>query len=320
MSVCAICLGEATDDASGHYHRACLVRLFGADRCPDLDLELRTLPERVRTTHDRMSISGAQRKALLQISADRTRLDLATTDSLYIVKPQTERFGSLPENEHLSMCIARLLGMRMPEFGMIALRDSSWAFIVRRFDRSEDTPPRKRDQWDFCQLLDRPPEKKALGTAEECAGVVRKYTADPEVGLRELFLQFLGSFWLGNGDLHLKNLSLAGDDAGAIHLSPVYDIVCTALYDIWPQLLKVTGRTDDLQWTHFVQFGTQACGLSRDEVLATIEGVRSHESTALALVNRSYLPAQYRRPYQDALRKRTRALRGPTGGKPSPAT
>lgn len=319
MNTCAICLGDVPDDASGRYHRACLVRLFGTDACPDLDLELRTLPERVRTTHDRMSISGAQRKALLQISPDRTHLDLATTDSLYILKPQTERFGSLPENEHLTMCLAGLLGMRMPEFGMIALRDGSWAFIVRRFDRSSDTPPRKRDQWDFCQLLERPPEKKALGTAEECAGVVRKFTADPAYALKELFLQFLGSFWLGNGDLHLKNISLAGDDAGAIHLSPVYDIVNTALYDIWPQLLKVTGRTDDLQWTHYVQFGTQACGLPRDEVLAAIEAVRSLEPTALALVDRSYLPAQYRRPYKDALRKRTRALRGPSPGKPSPA-
>lgn len=316
MTVCAVCLGHDPDDEAGRYHRACLVRLFGAERCPTLDLDLRTLPEKVRTTHERMSISGAQRKALLQLAPDRSRLDLATEDSLYILKPQTERFGSLPENEHLSMCIAGLLGMRMPEFGLIALRDDSWAYIVRRFDRSGDTPVRKRDQWDFCQLLDRSPEHKAIGTAEECAGVVQRFTADPTTSLRRLFLLFLGSFWLGNGDLHLKNISLASDDTDAIHLSPVYDIVCTSLYDIWAQLLQVSGRVADLQWTHFVQFGTRACGLPRDEVLETIERVRAREAQAIALVDRSLLRDEYRRPYKDTLRKRTRALRGPSPGKP----
>lgn len=316
MSACAICLAVDPDDEGERYHRACLMRLFGSEHCPEIDLDLRSLPERVRTTHDRMSVSGAQRKALLQLSADRKQLLLAETDSSYILKPQTERFSRLPENEHVSMCIAAGLGLRAPLFGLIWLTDDSLAYVVRRFDRSDDAPPQKRDQWDLCQLLGRPPEAKASGSAEECAALVSRMTVVPAKSLRQLFLLFLCSYWIGNGDLHLKNISLLDDSDGEIHLSPIYDLVCTTLYRIDHQLLRITGRTDDLQWSHFVQFGTGACGLERTEVIATIERLRAFEVEAGGLIDRSLLPDDYKRGYKQTLRRRTRALRDPTRAGP----
>lgn len=51
MAVCAICL--APDPDAGHYHRACLVDLFGVDELPALDLDLATLPARVQATEER---------------------------------------------------------------------------------------------------------------------------------------------------------------------------------------------------------------------------------------------------------------------------
>lgn len=317
MPACAICLGADPDDERGRYHSACLERLFGTQRCPEIDLDLRGLPERVRTTHDRMSVSGAQRKALLHLAPDRARLLLAQTESSYILKPQTERFPRLPENEHVSMCIAAGLGLRAPLFGLIWLTDDSLAYVVRRFDRSDDVPPQKRDQWDLCQLLGRAPEAKALGNAEECAALVRRMTVAPRRSLQQLFLLFLCSYWIGNGDLHLKNISLLDDSDGEIHLSPVYDLVCTTMYRIDHQLLRIAGRTDDLQWTHFVQFGTGACGLERADVLAMIEGLRAYEAEARGLVERSLLPENDKHVYKQTLRRRARALRAPspTGAK-----
>lgn len=321
MKVCAICLGPEPDDALDRYHRACLLRLFGGEACPDLDLDLRTFPARVRETHSRMSVSGAQRKALMLLSPDRRRLVLPDEeDTTYILKPQTERWSSLPENESLSMCLAADLGMRVPAFGLVALRDGSWAYIVRRFDRSDDDPPRKHDQWDICQLLGRSPELKESGSAEECADVVRRYTAAPKPALRELFLQFLGCYWLGNGDLHLKNISLLADLDGDIALSPVYDIVCTTLYGMHAPLLRMSGAVSNLQWSHFVDFGVNACGLARAEALDELERVRSRESEARALVDRSLLRDDYKGPYKESLRKRSRVLRVPPGaGRTRPA-
>ncbi len=309
MPTCAICLDPDPDD--GLYHRTCLERLFGIAACPALELDLATFPARVQATHDRMSVSGVQRKALLALSSDRRELLLAGpgTDSGYILKPQTERFARLPENEHLTMNIGRALGLVVPDFGLISLRDGSWAYITRRFDRTADTPPRKLQQFDFCQLLTRAPELKAHGTAEECADIVHRYVTDPAPSQRQLFLLFLTSFWLGNGDLHLKNISLLADRTGKYRLAPIYDLICTVVYDIKAQLLKVSGRTHDLSRTHFVSFGVGACGLPRDEVEATIERVRVAHDLACALIDRSFLPEQHRSSYKKALAKRTRALR-----------
>ena len=312
MNTCAICLGTDPDDHAARYHRACLQRLFGTDACPDLDLDLRTLPERVRETHSRMSVSGAQRKALLHLSADRRQLLLPLEeDTTYILKPQTERWSSLPENESLSMRLAALLGMRVPPFGLIALRHDSWDYIVRRFDRSDDDPPQKRDQWDFCQLLGRSPELKEQGSAEDCARVIKRDIADASAALRELFLLFLGCYWLGNGDLHLKNISLLADDDGQIHLSPVYDIVCTTLYNINAPVLSMAGAVKNLQWSHFVDFGVNTCGLTRSDALDALERVRSHEPEARALIERSFLRNEYKEQYKLSLRKRSRVLRVP---------
>ena len=310
MPVCAICLGPDPD--TGHYHRACLEALFGAPELPALDLDLATFPSRVEATHDRMSVSGVQRKALLHLSGDRRELQLATAgaDSTFILKPQTERFGSLPENEHVSMLVGRELGLVTPDFGLIQLRDGSWAYIVRRFDRA-DTPPHKRQQFDFCQLLGRPPEKKAIGSAEECAELVRAHTADPPVALRQLFLLFLTSFWIGNADLHLKNISLLADAEGRYALSPVYDLLSTAPYGFTHQLLGVAGRTNNLSCTHYLQLGA-ACALSREEVHAMIAGVRDARARIGHLVDRSFLPPNYKTNYKQTLAKRTRALRPPS--------
>lgn len=307
MPACAICLELDPDD--GVYHRACLERLFGIPRLPDLDLDLTHFPADVAAANDHMSVSGFQRKALLHRDDDRLILATAATGSTYILKPQTERLPHVPENEHVTMRIAHHLGLIVPPLGLIALRDGSWAYITRRFDRTDDIQPRKLQKFDFCALLGKRPEHKASGTAEECAAVVLKHVAEPPASLRQLFLLFLSSFWLGNGDLHLKNISLLADRAHRYALSPAYDIVGTAPYKFARQLLSISGRRDDLSRTHFVQFGTGACHLDRAEVDAMIDAVRAAEPRAQELIDRSFMPAGLRTLYKQSLVKRTRALR-----------
>lgn len=310
MTACAICLGDDPDE--GLYHGRCLEGLFGAALVPDLDFDLTSFPAEVRATHDQISVSGVQRKALVTLSADRRALVLADRGaSLYILKPQTERYPNVPENEHLTMRIAGELGLLVPPLGLFRLRDGTWAYLVRRFDRTGDHPPRKRQQFDFCQLLSRSPERKADGHAEECAELVRRHTADPSGSLRRLFQLFVASFWLGNGDLHLKNLSLLADHAGRYDLSPAYDLLNTTLYKIHSQLLAISGRRDDVTRAHFLRFGTGACGLAPDLAGAIIDAICSAQERAAELVDRSFLPAQHKAPYKQALAKRTRALQIP---------
>jgi serine/threonine-protein kinase HipA len=72
-----------------------------------------------------MSISGMQRKALMRLSKNKQRLDVASKNSRYILKPQIERDVHVPENEHVSMRIAEVAGVRVPPFGLFHLADGS---------------------------------------------------------------------------------------------------------------------------------------------------------------------------------------------------
>lgn len=313
MPACLICLGDAPPDSDdGAYHRACLVRLFGVEQLPRLDLDPVTLPDRVRETHDRMSVSGVQRKALMRLSEDKRELLLGNHESMYILKPRSERFDNLPENEHVSMVIAGLAGLEVPPLGLLRMSDDSLAYVIKRFDRTDDRPPQKLSQEDFCQLAEKAPEDKEKGTAEECAGLVQRFTVDPEGSLRRLFRLFVVCYWLGNGDLHLKNISLAERDLGrgTYTLSPAYDLICSQVYRERhdPQLLSVSGRTRDLSRSHYVRFGAGYCGMSEAEADAELDHILSVMPQALEVLGRSPLPDKLRKKLGAALRGRAKAL------------
>ncbi|MEA3415471.1 MAG: HipA domain-containing protein [Thermodesulfobacteriota bacterium] len=66
----------------------------------------------------RMSISGIQPKLSLIHERKSHQLTVVETGGSYILKPQTERFESLPENENLCICIASSCGIAVPSHGL----------------------------------------------------------------------------------------------------------------------------------------------------------------------------------------------------------
>jgi serine/threonine-protein kinase HipA len=98
----------------------------------------------------KMSISGAQEKVSLTLSKDKTSLEVAPTGGRYILKPETTRFSSVPQNELLTMRLARLVSIEVPPCGLIRLKDGSPSYIIKRFDRQENGE--KLQVEDFCQL------------------------------------------------------------------------------------------------------------------------------------------------------------------------
>ena len=98
-----------------------------------------------------MSISGVQPKLSVIHDTRKHQVFVAESGGLYILKPQTERFESIPENENLCMNIASTFGIEVPPHGLLPLLDGSLVYLVKRFDRLEDGS--KLQQEDFQQLL-----------------------------------------------------------------------------------------------------------------------------------------------------------------------
>jgi serine/threonine-protein kinase HipA len=298
---CWICLDAIAD--GGAYHAPCLQRLFGQDFAPriadDRDALQRAGVEMVSL--GRGSISGVQPKVLVKLSPDGMRLLVVGRGGRFILKPQTASFEALPENEHVTMRLAEVRGIEVPACGLIGLGDGSRAYIVRRFDRGEGEPPPKYRQEDLCALAELPSEKKYDGSAELCVRLVRKYASDPAAEVRRLYRQFVFAFWTGNGDLHLKNLSLTthGDRT---RLTPAYDLVSTRV--VIPEddgmALAVNGKRHRLQRSDWLKFA-RYCGISEEEADVTISSVVTGLDEAIELIARSLLPAAHQRRYMDVL-------------------
>ena len=179
-------------------------------------------------------ISGIQPKALVPIAADGMADQLAEHTAVplktVIVKAEGGDFPGLARNEYFCMSVAREAGFDVPEFW---LSDDGLLFIMSRFDRLPDGTALGFE--DMAVLTGRSTERKYEGSYEMIAQAVEKYAGEESVAqLRKLFERVLLSFWLRDGDAHLKNFGMLYEHpAAARRLAPVYDVVCT---DVYPEL------------------------------------------------------------------------------------
>ena len=104
---CWVCLGEAGNP--DRYHTPCLKRLFGRRSRPRVDLGSTTLNEAIAAQSDRISISGVQSKLVVELTDDGRSIRPAESGG-YILKVPVDSYKFLPENEQLTMAMAKLAG------------------------------------------------------------------------------------------------------------------------------------------------------------------------------------------------------------------
>jgi serine/threonine-protein kinase HipA len=216
------------------------------------------------------------------------------------------------------MALAARCGLRVPPHGLLQLTDGSLAYLVRRFDRCDDDHQSKLVQEDFCSLANLLSGDKYAGSAELCAKLVRRYAADPEAAARRLFLRLCFSFWVGNGDLHLKNLALLERESGGYTLSPAYDLVSTWIYGDSDLALPVRGKKRHVTRRNWLEFAERHAGIPRAEAQGILDGMLSQVDVAAAMVGRSAIVAPaLRQRYQEVLAEQAHALAGAADNLPS---
>jgi len=297
---CLVCLGPADAD----YHPRCARRLFGTSRVPRVQVDQASLTLLGIEMGGRVSLSGVQRK--LGLGIDGGTLQVGAGTQRFILKPQVQEFEQVPENEQLTLRLARMVGLDVPEHGLLRLRDDSLALLVVRFDRTGTG--RRLPMEDFCQLAGLQPGDKYRGSAELCAKLLRRYSAEPPVDLSRFLRLLLFSWWCGNGDLHLKNLALLTRTPGEPRLSPFYDLLNTAiLYPDDPLALPVAGKRRNLApkvWHGFAEY----CGLPPGVVAFEARRLLKQERKMNELVTRSRLDDARRNAYASVLRARRATL------------
>jgi len=203
--------------------------------------------------------------------------------------------------------MASLVEIETPPFGLVWLKDGSPAYLIKRFDRTDDG--HKLHVEDFCQLSEIPLKDKYQGSGEECVRILRKFASEPLVEIRKLLKVLLFSWWVSNGDQHLKNLSLLITPSGIRRLAPAYDLLCTRL--VIPKdrhlSLSIVGKKAKLTRKTWLEFAAY-CGIAgkaSDRVLA--EQVNAL-GPSIALIRNSYLSDALKEQYIEIINVNTAIL------------
>ena len=302
--ICLSCFDHLA--TNGQYHPACIERLFGSRTLPFLDVRLDRFARLAAIMVGKVSLSGVQAKLALTLLPEENRLTVTGRSAHYILKPQIHRLTSIPELEAVAMRMAQRAGILVPPFALMTLEDGSLAYVIRRFDRLPGAM--KLQVEDFCQLSLKPPKDKYSGSAERCAAIIKRHASEPIVQLHRYFRQTVFSWWIGNQDLHLKNLSLMTQDDDMVVLSPAYDILPSKLY--FPEFdvaLTVGGKASKLRRKDWLALA-ERCDLTTKAAERVLADIAALQTDAVALIGRAPLGIETRQDLVALIGERTAIL------------
>ena len=217
MSKCLYCYKELAE-GEVDFHKGCAKKFFGMQNAPELTYSLNDLDA------------------------------LATQ----VIKPQTQTYKNLPENEDLTMHLAEIAKIKVVPHTLIRLQDGTLGYLTKRIDRTSDGS--KIPMEDMCQLTERQTEYKYKSSYEQIAKVIAKHSYVPLLDLTDFYEQVFFSWLVGNNDMHLKNFSLYAPK-GKWFLAPAYDLLNVSMAnpkDAEEMALTLNGRKKRIEKSDFV--------------------------------------------------------------------
>lgn len=265
-----------------------------------------------------MSIQGVQPKLSVRLDAKAGVFVIADRGGRFIIKPQHEIYPNLPENEALTMHLARLAGIEVPVCGLVRCVDGSWSYFVRRFDRVGHRGRVAVE--DFAQLAGLSRDTKYDFSMERLVGLLDAYCTFPAIEKVKLLRRSLFNFLVGNEDMHLKNFSLI-TRGGKVELAPAYDYLSTTvaflalgkrIETIEEVALPLQGKKRRLrrnQWisyyaTERLQLPGKVIDRVREDLLSAVPAWRRR-------IDDSHLPRDQKARYRTLLADRLDALQWP---------
>lgn len=306
MKKCLYCY-QIIENETSDFHPKCSKRIFGTSKPPLLSIGKAELKEIAKKIIGRsIAVTGVQAKLSLEIEkvdTKNSRLTIVGLWGSFILKPPSEIFPFLPENEDLTMKLATLCGIKTAEHSLIRLQSGELAFITQRFDRNKG---QKIHVEDFCQLTDTLTEHKYRSSMEKVGKAIRKYSTNTGLDALTFFELTIFSFLTGNADMHLKNFSLMQYLDGRRMMSPAYDLLSTYLAmpeDIEQMALTINGKKNKLTKNDFIQLA-HSLQLSEKSVEIVLQNFRNKQPEIFKLIEQSFLNSEQQLSYKELVKSR----------------
>ena len=223
------------------YHNKCLQSFFEVKKVPVVPIKSIDFSSRLCGATRRASMSGMQAKIGVNIHDGFLQSD--AEKSRYILKPPIIEMPSSVFNEFISMKITEsIIGSgEVADCALVMLADGQFSYITKRFDR--EGVFRKIHMEDLSQILG---QWDQFGSSyEEVTKAIEQ--ASNKIIAGKFLLALLSQFYLGNNDMHLKNIALVDIDSKGRYknLAPLYDCLNTE------SILRKLGKIDEMALSFF---------------------------------------------------------------------
>ena len=307
MNRCPISFQPLEDDAD---YSATGLRMLDRNLRALDRLELTAAQQRLEAIQrvGKMSVQGLQPKLSAVLRVRKGRFEIVDCGGRFILKPPSLDFAQLPENEDVTMRMARAVGIEVPTHGLLRAIDDSLTYFIRRFDRQGRG---RLPVEDFAQLSGADRDTKYDSSMEKVAAVVDAFCTFPAIERVKLFERTLFSFLIGNEDMHLKNFSLITRE-GKTEMSPAYDLLNTTIAIPKPReqmALPLNGKKTNLTRKDLMDYyGKQRLQLNERVLSAVLARFQEGFAEWLKLLDQSFLSNDMRQRFYILLSERKQRL------------
>lgn len=299
MKKCLFCY-KPLDENEIDFHTSCSKKMFGTATPPILDFdqeEIEKLAKKIIVKS--IAITGVQSKLSLQLEKNIKETPRLTIVGLYgdfILKPQSEQYAELPQNEDLTMHLAELIKIKTAKHTLIRMKTGELAYITQRFDRQNG---QKIAVEDLCQLSENLTEHKYRSSIEKVGKIVHQFTENKGFEIQKLFELVLFCYFTGNADMHLKNFSLIENTSGEYQLSPAYDLLNTKLViteDSEESALTINGRKNKLKRSDFNALA-ENFGIGEKALQSIYKRFQKAQPQWIECIQNSFLSSEMKQQY-----------------------
>ena len=256
-----------------------------------------------------MSIQGVQPKLSANLDTRNSTFEIVNQKGKYIIKPQSDIYQQVPENEDVSMRMAKAIGIEVPFHGMIYSRDGSLSYFIKRFDRVGRN--KKLPVEDFSQLAGLSRDTKYDFTIEKIIRLIEQFCTFPAIEKIKFFKLVLFSFVIGNEDMHIKNFSLI-TRKNKVEFSPAYDLLNSTLAMDGAEeemALHLAGKRSRFRRRELIDYlGRERLGLNNETIIQTEKGFQKVLTKWEKLIDISFLDSERQTIYLELIKERFQRL------------
>jgi serine/threonine-protein kinase HipA len=306
---CLYCYKALETDGESDFHEHCSLEFFGVKKAPLLSYSLGQMSELAKNVVERsIAVPGVQPKLSLSFINEAMERDntgrLTVVGALggnYILKPPSEHYPDMPQNEHVTMRIAEAFGIRTVKSSLIRLQSGELAYITKRIDRTESGE--KIHMLDMFQILEASDKYKS--SMEKIGKALGEYSDNTLLDKLYFFEVSVFSFLTGNNDMHLKNFSMINNGTSWA-FSPAYDLLNVAIVnpsDTEELALTLEGKKKKLKREHFERFGS-ALDLTVRQIDGIFSRLEKNKVWAFEWVENSFLSTLHKEAYKKIIEEK----------------